>query len=272
MIRWSRQPPCPAEPLARKRFIAHFIPSPRQRSAVPWSCSLPCRPRPPLARLASRVVEFTNQGEVRRSGRERLRGNSVVWIQPERRDVVRIVNCERRSADRNGKSLGFLHKRTIRNEDDGIRRVGRLCSPEVASAVIPQPRKRHVIPAPKIPEVVRIKRIGPLRYEEQRCPLVACSDVIGSNVTDVLVWKLQPVRFPSLTLGSGCPEAQPRELFADNPQLVLRVGFVEPVDHPDQRADMLLGHLKELLRALGRHRTSSGRTATVGHGSALPTY
>jgi len=206
MIRWSRQPPCPAEPLARKRFIAHFIPSPRQRSAVPWSCSLPCRPRPPLARLASRVVEFTNQGEVRRSGRERLRGNSVVWIQPERRDVVRIVNCERRSADRNGKSLGFLHKRTIRNEDDGIRRVGRLCSPEVASAVIPQPRKRHVIPAPKIPEVVRIKRIGPLRYEEQRCPLVACSDVIGSNVTNILVWK-RPLtsasRFPSLWLAGG---------------------------------------------------------------------
>jgi len=218
MIRWSRQPPCPAEPLARKRFIAHFIPSPRQRSAVPWSCtprqrsavpwscSLPCRPRPPLARLASRVVEFTNQGEVRRSGRERLRGNSVVWIQPERRDVVRIVNCERRSADRNGKSLGFLHKRTIRNEDDGIRRVGRLCSPEVASAVIPQPRKRHVIPAPKIPEVVRIKRIGPLRYEEQRCPLVACSDVIGSNVTNILVWKrplISASRFPSLWLAGG---------------------------------------------------------------------
>src|SRR5262249_11327834 len=82
--------------------------------------------------------------------------------------------------------------------------------------------------------------------------------------------------FPSgcsgyLSLESGCPEAQPRELFADNPQLVFRVGFVEPVDHPDQGADMLLGHLKELLRGLGRHRTSSGRTATVGHGSALPT-
>src|SRR5262249_18163658 len=64
-----------------------------------------------------------------------------------------------------------------------------------------------------------------------------------------------------LSLRSVCPEAQPRELFADNPQLVFRVGFVELVDHPDQRADMLLGHLKELLRGLGRHRTSSGRTA-----------
>src|SRR6516162_4868058 len=68
------------------------------------------------------------------------------------------------------------------------------------------------------------------------------------------------------------PEGQPRELFADNPQLVLRAGFVELVEQPDQRADMLLGQLKELLRGLGRHRTSSGRTATVGHGSALPTY
>ena len=33
------------------------------------------------------------------------------------------------------------------------------------------------------------------------------------------------------------PEGQPRELFADNSQLVLSVGLVEPVDHPDQRAD-----------------------------------
>ena len=39
------------------------------------------------------------------------------------------------------------------------------------------------------------------------------------------------------------PERQPRELFADNLQLVLRVGFVEPVDYPDQRADILLGQL-----------------------------
>src|SRR5262249_33732202 len=37
--------------LARKRFIAHFLPSPRQRSAFPWPCSLACRRRPPLARL-----------------------------------------------------------------------------------------------------------------------------------------------------------------------------------------------------------------------------
>jgi hypothetical protein len=37
------------------------------------------------------------------------------------------------------------------------------------------------------------------------------------------------------------PEDQPRELFGDHPQLVLRAGFVEAVDHRDQRADMLLG-------------------------------
>src|SRR5262245_49523918 len=61
------------------------------------------------------------------------------------------------------------------------------------------------------------------------------------------------------------PEGQPRELFPDNPQLVLRAGFVEPVDQPDQRADMLLGQLKETLGGLGRHRTSGGRTATLGH-------
>ena len=53
------------------------------------------------------------------------------------------------------------------------------------------------------------------------------------------------------------PEAQARELFADHPQLVLRVGFVEPVNHPDQRADMLLRQLKELLGGLGRHRNES---------------
>src|SRR6516225_1371752 len=37
---------------------------------------------------------------------------------------------------------------------------------------------------------------GPPRYEEQRCPLVACSDVIGSNVTNVLVWKRQLTASP----------------------------------------------------------------------------
>ena len=66
------------------------------------------------------------------------------------------------------------------------------------------------------------------------------------------------------------PEGQPRELFADNPQLVLRGGFAEPVDQPDQRADVLLGQFKELVGCLG-HRTSSGRTATVSHGSSLRT-
>ena len=48
------------------------------------------------------------------------------------------------------------------------------------------------------------------------------------------------------------PKAQPRELSVDDPQLVFRVGFVEPVDHSDQRADVLLGQLKELLGGLGR--------------------
>src|SRR5262249_27496901 len=61
------------------------------------------------------------------------------------------------------------------------------------------------------------------------------------------------------------PEGQPRELFAYHPQLVLGLGFVEPVDHPDQRADMLLGQLKELFASLGLHQTSCSRTATVGH-------
>ena len=54
------------------------------------------------------------------------------------------------------------------------------------------------------------------------------------------------------------PKAQPRELSVDNPQLVFRVGFVEPVD-------VLLGLLKELVGGLGRHRTSGRRTATVRH-------
>ena len=37
------------------------------------------------------------------------------------------------------------------------------------------------------------------------------------------------------------PEVEPRELSADHVQLVLRAGFVEPVDQRDQRADMVLG-------------------------------
>src|SRR5262249_26188443 len=39
-----------------QRFHRSFLPAPRRRSlpASPWPCSLPCRPRPPLARLASR--------------------------------------------------------------------------------------------------------------------------------------------------------------------------------------------------------------------------
>jgi len=53
------------------------------------------------------------------------------------------------------------------------------------------------------------------------------------------------------------PEGQPRELFADNPQLVLRAGFVQPVDQPDHRANMLLGQLKETVGGLGRHRAAT---------------
>jgi len=63
------------------------------------------------------------------------------------------------------------------------------------------------------------------------------------------------------------PEDQPRELLSDHPQLVFRTDFVELVDHPDQRADMLLGPLKELLVSLGLHQTSC---STVGHNQALP--
>jgi hypothetical protein len=66
------------------------------------------------------------------------------------------------------------------------------------------------------------------------------------------------------------PEDQPRELLSDHPQLVFRADVVELVDHPDQRADMLLGPLKELLASLGLHQTSCSRTATVGHNQALP--
>ena len=49
------------------------------------------------------------------------------------------------------------------------------------------------------------------------------------------------------------PKGQPRELFADHPQLLVRAGFVEPVDDRDQRADMLLGQLKQLLGGHGWH-------------------
>ena len=61
------------------------------------------------------------------------------------------------------------------------------------------------------------------------------------------------------------PVDQPRELFADHPQLVFRAGFVEPVDHREQRADVLLGQLKGSLGCLGWNQTSGGRTATVDH-------
>src|SRR5262249_18524690 len=46
---------------------------------------------------------------------------------------------------------------------------------------------------------------------------------------------------------------------------VFRAGFVEPVDHREQRADVLLGQLKGSLGCLGWNQTSSGRTATVDH-------
>ena len=66
------------------------------------------------------------------------------------------------------------------------------------------------------------------------------------------------------------PVDQPRELFADHPQLVFCAGFVEPVDHCDQRAYMLLGQLKESLRCLSWSQTTSGKTATVAHDQAQP--
>jgi hypothetical protein len=47
-----------------------------------------------------------------------------------------------------------------------------------------------------------------------------------------------------LSLGERLrPEDQPRELLSEHPQLVFRADFVELVDHPDQRADMVLGPL-----------------------------
>ena len=47
-------------------------------------------------------------------------------------------------------------------------------------------------------------------------------------------------------------ERQPRELFADHPQLVLRAGFAEPVNQPDQRADMLPGSVQGVARVSGQ--------------------
>src|SRR5262245_62080300 len=69
-----------------------------------------------------------------------------------------------------------------------------------------------------------------------------------------------------LSLGVGLrPEDQPRELLSEHPQLVFRADLIELVDHPDQRADMVLGPLKELFASLGLHQTSCSRTATVDH-------
>ena len=69
-----------------------------------------------------------------------------------------------------------------------------------------------------------------------------------------------------LSLGERLrPEDQPRELLSEHPQLVFRADFIELVDHPDQRADILLGPLKELFASLGLHQTSCSRTATVAH-------
>ena len=61
--------------------------------------------------------------------------------------------------------------------------------------------------------------------------------------------------------------------FNDYKKCTARVEFTLPsTPNPKDwllRADMPLGQFKELLGCLGRHRTSSGRTATVSHGSAL---
>jgi len=95
---------------------------------------------------------------------------------------------------------------------------------------------------------------------------------VGQNSSRLFLFRGVPSgRLGLLAAGERlCPEDQSRELSGDHPQLVLRAGFVEPVDHADQRTDMLLGLLEELLGGLGWHRTSSGRTATVGHDQALP--
>jgi hypothetical protein len=44
---------------------------------------------------------------------------------------------------------------------------------------------------------------------------------------------------------------------------MFRTDLVKPVDQPDERADMLLALIEELLGGLGW--TSRGRTATVCH-------
>src|SRR6516225_223315 len=84
---------------------------------------------------------------------------------------------------------------------EGLQRIGRTSTAtRWRSCGLPQSAscsENFVIPPDVFGQTLR----GPLRYEEQRCPLVACSDVIGSNVTDVSVWK-RPLtsasRFPSL--------------------------------------------------------------------------
>src|SRR5262249_44569001 len=53
------------------------------------------------------------------------------------------------------------------------------------------------------------------------------------------------------------PQGKPREVVCEKPQLVLRAGFVQPVDQPDHRANMLLGQLKETVGGLGRHRAAT---------------
>src|SRR5499426_1834336 len=65
---------------------------------------------------------------------------------------------------------------------------------------------------------------------------------VGQNSRRLFLFRSVPSgRLGLLPAGERLrPEDQPRELFGDDPQLVIRAGFVEPVDHPDQRADMLL--------------------------------
>ena len=92
----------------------------------------------------------------------------------------------------------------------------------------------------------------------------------------------------ALLLATGAQAEEPRhqlsfDAFAENvwhfndyKKCTARVEFTLPsTPNPKDwllRADMPLGQFKELLGCLGRHRTSSGRTATVSHGSALPAY
>src|SRR5262249_799248 len=121
-----------------------------------------------------------------------------------------------------------------------------------------------------------MRRGQALRHPDRSAPRLGLRFAVGTgHLCQIKFWLMQtrgcPVACPGgswgyLSLGRGVGrEGEARELLSDHPQLVFRADFVELVDHPDQRADMLLGPLKELLASLGLHQTSCSRTATVGH-------